>query len=123
MLVSFEEIEANFAHGVLMPDSNSTLYPFGIHDEQLVHYTEEIVVENIIPGYLAISSNSKLARRLREIARIYNCVDIQKYDKIFLPNPNVHYFDQSIRVVNSLHLYFVGILCTDNERELLIKIV
>ena len=132
-LVSLEELEVNFAHGCQFPDAledgaaGGVLYPFGILDEQLVHYEQPILVESHLhPHYLAISSNSHLARHLRQIAGVYNCVDIEKYDKIFLPNPNNKFTQHPMTLTKSLIIYFVGILCCSSDnltRYLILKVV
>lgn len=129
-LVGLEELEVNFAHGCRFPNVEeeccAILYPFGILDEQLVHYKQPILVEShILPHYLAISSNSHLARHLRQIASTYNCVDIEKYDKIFLPNPNGKFTQHPLTLTKSLMIYFVGILCSSDNttRQLILKVV
>ncbi len=118
-----EELQVNFAHAILFPESDCYLYPFGIFDEQIFQYTFDTLVENIIPGYLAISVNCALARILRKIARQYHCVDIQRYDKILLANPNHQHTNQSITMTNSLLVHFIGIYITPISRHLLLQII
>jgi len=118
-----EELQVNFAHAIPFPESDCYLYPFGIFDEQIFQYTFDTLVENIIPGYLAISVNCALARILRKIARQYHCVDIQQYDKILLTNPNHQHTNQTITMTNSLLVHFIGIYCSPNSRHLLLQII
>ena len=123
--VEFEELEVNFAHGCHFPESDTTLYPFGYLDDQLWNFTAPTLVESrIIPKYLAISTNSLLGRHLRQIANHYNCSDIEKGNKIFLPNPNNKYCYQQVSLASSLLIHFVGVLCaSDNSRQLLITLI
>ena len=117
--VSIEELEVNFSHGTSFQDG--MLYPFGVCDEQVVLYTSPTIVENLFDGYATISSNSKLGRHLREIAKTYQCSDITDMGKIFIPCPSRQF--PSISIVENLQIYFVGILSTNQKKELLIKFV
>ncbi len=122
-IVDVSELHVNFAHPIPFPKTDSTFYPFGTLDEQIIHHTEGTIVENIIPGYLAISVNCKLGRDLRQIAHLYQCVDIQQYDKILIHNPNAQHCEQSLTLTHSLFIYFAGIYCTPAGRYLIMKIV
>lgn len=122
--VTLEEVEVNFAHPIFMPQEDVILYPFGTWDEQIVSYCEPIVVEtSLIPGYVAISANTHLARRLQSIAKHYHCEELRQFDKLFLPNPNLRFCDQPISLVTSMNIYFIGIYCTPLTRTLLMKII
>ena len=124
-LVTLDELEVNFAHGYRYPDSDTTLYSFGILDEQVVLHEHATIVEShLVPHYLAISTNSLLGRQLRQIAHVYHCMDIEKSDRIFIPNPNGKFTQQPVSFANSMFIHFIGILCSpDNVREILIQIV
>ncbi len=75
-IVDVSELHFNFAHPIPFSKTDSTFNSFGTLDEQIIHHTEGTTVENIIPGYLAISVNSTLGRDLRQIAHLYQWVDI-----------------------------------------------
>jgi hypothetical protein len=127
--VTLEEVEVNFTQGIHYPQHEEAIfYPFGVWDEQVVQYNEPtssplVVESDLIPGYLAISANCKLGRHLQHIANLYGCVDLRKFDKIFLPNPNNNFCQKPLSLVDTLCIYFVGIYCTPTARIMLVKII
>jgi hypothetical protein len=122
---TFDELNLNSGHSTYFQDSGSTLYYFGLLDEQIVKFEYPTIVEShIITHYLAISTNSVLGRSLRQIAASYNCVDIDKSGKVFLPNPNNIFTRQPISISKKLLLHFVGVLHkSDNTRHLIIQLL